>query len=836
MPIIYDALGNVISSTPDNNLGGTSAGGDQTGGGSTTQAGSGNNASGPTTTTTQGTSGTQNATNNTADNVNTNSAGSTSLPGARPTNPLAQFSSYAYQLSWYMISPEAFNAYVEGGRKDINELKTAGGTSGVFLLAQSGGINNDGPIKRANGFDLDYYIDNLKLISQVATTMTATTSNVTDISFDIHEPYGFSLPTKLRRAYQHMIPDSEINKKGGTNYNSLRQFFVLGIRFQGYDKDGNIADSSKYFNNSTEIINSDGVFETLYPIMLTELKFKLNGTATTYHIKAKIAPTQVAMTIARGTVDNNIEIIADTVKNALSSEGGTGNRGMVSLFGTLNVNEEKAAKARKDKDGNPGIPNEYKVRYIGDTALFRTATFNSPADADKKKQSMNSASKQSQVNDHTAVKAISDPIIRKITIEQGTSTLQAINNIVKKSSYLEDALRLVNNSVESPSTETSSPESTVTPGATSNTLRWYNVTPEVKVKGWDGSINDYAYEITYVIQPYDTPAATTPYGKVSKYTGPYKRYDYWFTGKNTEITGYSQSFDLTYFLTGNPPDGNPASNQGNATVPNYDNKRTGQDKTGKIGDGNESQNTYMTSLYDPAAYTDVKIDILGDPDYLMTEAAPSVNEPYNQSYSNENYTINPNGGQIFIEVNFNEGVDYDNQTGLLKVNESILFYDFGYAVPDNIDGVCYQVKQVNSSFSKGKFSQQLLCTIMTFPRAADDNAESASQNSANQTEATAQGRGNTGLNQSVLSTPSSGASTSTNSGFTPDKAVTNSNQYSPPAPPVIPVSTQEKSAVPTNNATNLIVSSGENVANTGLTQAGKANLIDQGGRETPPNP
>ena len=222
-------------------------------------------------------------------------------------------------------------------------------------------------------------------------------------------------------------------------------------------------------------------------------------------------------------------------------------------------------------------------------------------------------------------------------------------------------------------------------------------------------------------------------------------------------------------------------------------------------------------------------------------------------------------------VALNEGVDYDNQTGLLKVNESILFYDFGYQVPDNIDGVCYQVKQVTSSFSKGKFSQQLLCTIMTFPRAADDNAEAASENSANQTEATAQrtgvnlnsqGRGNTGPNPpgfasngggaafgnpnitsqgrksgaTQTSTPSSGASTSTNSGFVPDKAITSSNLNSPPSSPIIPVSSQEKSSVPTNNATNPIVSSGENVANTGETQAGKANLINQGGRETPPTP
>ena len=59
------------------------------------------------------------------------------------------------------------------------------------------------------------------------------------------------------------------------------------------------------------------------------------------------------MTTARATVDNTIEIKADTVENALTFEAGGGRGGMVSLFGTLNFNEEKAAKARKARQEAP---------------------------------------------------------------------------------------------------------------------------------------------------------------------------------------------------------------------------------------------------------------------------------------------------------------------------------------------------------------------------------------------------------------------------------------------------------------------------------------------------
>jgi len=187
-------------------------------------------------------------------------------PGARLQNPLGNFSSYTYQLSLYMITPDAYNAFIESGRKNINSLtsKSANGAAtngGAFLIAQSGGVNNKAS-QRAPEFDVDFYIDDLKMKSLISTNAAQGTSNVSFISFNIYEPYGFSFITKLKRAREQLVKDSNIR-----NYeeavNASKQFFILGIRFQGYDKDGNIANASQFFSEDTLNTGSDasGVHE-----------------------------------------------------------------------------------------------------------------------------------------------------------------------------------------------------------------------------------------------------------------------------------------------------------------------------------------------------------------------------------------------------------------------------------------------------------------------------------------------------------------------------------------------------------------------------------------------
>ena len=158
-------------------------------------------------------------------------------PGIRSFNPLGNFASYTYQLTLYMITPDAYDSFVLSGRKNINVLANES-TGGAYIVAQSGGVNNTSS-KRAPGFELDYYIDDLKITQATSGNDTQTESNVTTMSFNIYEPYGFSFLSRLRVASEALQQNSKLPNIRQLQ-NETKQFFILGVRFQGYDIDGNL--------------------------------------------------------------------------------------------------------------------------------------------------------------------------------------------------------------------------------------------------------------------------------------------------------------------------------------------------------------------------------------------------------------------------------------------------------------------------------------------------------------------------------------------------------------------------------------------------------------------
>ena len=746
-------------------------------------------------------------------------------PGSRLYNPLGNFSSYTYQLSLYMITPDAHTAFVASGRKDINAFAKSGansGSGGAYLILQSGGVNTKFD-QRPPDMKYDYYIDDLRITSAVSTQQTATSSNITKITFNIIEPIGFSLITKLKRARETLLKTSSIpNIEKATN--ASKQFFVLGIRFQGYDANGDVANASKYFSDDTANKNPDasGVYERFYDILIEKMTFKLGGGSTVYSVTAKNIASEVGLHVARGTVDANVEVVADTVGNALEGSG----QGITSLFQTMNNNLVKL----KDSDSRE-FPDVYAVRWLGTGVdTIKNATLKSAANPDKKASAPSSANNASQVTDATAQRATYDKQKIKISIPQGTSVLQAIQQIIKQSSYMEDALETLYKSEETPNEDTASTD--VVEQKDPPTLRWYNVSTEIEVIGFDTKINDFAYKITYVVQPYDTPAAVSPYGRTTKYYGPHKRYEYWYTGKNREILSYEQQYDNTFFNVNYNANGDPAASGGNATIAQLSGKPTNEIRTGRLSPGTESQNTYMTSLYDPGAYAQARIQILGDPDFLMRETAPGINEVYQQFYGSDGFTINPNGGQVFIEIAFNEGIDYDITKGTMDINESIFFWDYPDNVKGKLKGVSYQVRECESVFKGGKFTQTLQLNINTMP----DAIEAEEQAGAGSRETPASGLAqspirpiNNERGSTTGVTPTPGAnqnSGSISSGLLTDNLpkINNAQGRNLGENAITPrTGTFATNTVITNNANNPIVANDDSVSNAGSTQSGSAN-------------
>ena len=634
------------------------------------------------------------------------------LPGLRLQNPLSSLSSYTYQITLYMITPDAYKAFIESGRTKIDAITNAvdaqaaaaveAGKAGAYIIAQSGGSNNkDG----TRAFDTDFYIDDLKIKNLLQGPSTQTASNDSKISFNIYEPYGFSLISKLTKASNLLRSASKVKNYDKLG-NATRQFFVLGIRFQGYDEAGKVISASDSFHQDNFNVTGDsgGVFERFFDIYINSFKFKIDGKITTYNITAVPISPGVALGVKRGRVDKGAKVQGKTVNDLLQGDLG--------LLTTLN--EEQKNITACFKNSSESIATEYKLVYLGDAAeTIGKASIVSIADMDKSKWPMGEFIKNIQgVNDGASVKAIPNSTQRSITFANSLSIMQAIQAIITQSSYMENALNTIIVSDTQPDPRPNGNDEKI--NNKPRTFKWYNLGTEVKVKGFDNNLKDFSYEITYIIQPYETPYIKSPYLNASgKYYGPHKRYDYWYTGKNSEILSYEQTLNNAYFNATLNPSIDPASSGGGYDIPSSPGKFVNEDKTGKLDVGKQAQNSVLTSLFSPGDYAVAKISINGDPDYLMTESPSSLNRVYRQFYG-KGFTINPNGGQVFIEIDFKEGTDYMNTDGLLDINESILFWNYPKQVRNIVKGVSYIVREVEHTFSRGRFTQELICNINTF--------------------------------------------------------------------------------------------------------------------------
>lgn len=623
-------------------------------------------------------------------------------PGKRLYNPLGNYSSYTYQLTLYMITPDAYDAFIASGRRDISAISNAANPAatksynrsgaGAYIIAQSGGVNNSTSL-RAPGFELDYYIDDLQIKTATNAKATGTSSNVTSMTFKIYEPYGFSFITKLKNAADALQQYSSSIPGYKNVENASRQFFILGVKFVGYDQNGEAV--------------TDIPHQQYYDIVFTSIKFKLDGKATTYSIAATTLAPQTAYGIKKGRLINDLSATCTTVEEALIGDG----PGISGIFTQLNQQQIDMKNA-----GSIKIPNKYNVKFLGEAkGLIANATvINKFADPDKTKWPLAPIKDTAQVTDKVSVAIAPDGNKRVIAFKADTSIQQLIQLVISQSSYVEDALKVLYTTATEPDQKTDSPAD-VKP-KTNRTLKWYNVSAEIKNLGFDEKVNDFAFEITYVIQPYETPVVMAiSAGKTTQYYGPHKRYEYWFTGKNSEIIEYSQSLNNSYFnVSVESINATQSSTGGSTDVPVVAGKRQNVQRQGKLGIGAEAQNAYVNYLIDPGSYAQAKITILGDPDFLIQDSTTSIDALYNKFYGTDGFTISANGGQVFIEIDFKEAIDYNNQTGTLDINENLIFWKYPPNIKKIVKGISYMVIEVISNFKAGKFTQDLNCIVNTF--------------------------------------------------------------------------------------------------------------------------
>lgn len=625
----------------------------------------------------------------------------TQRPGSRPFNPLSEFSSYTYNLALYMCTPEAYNELVEsGGNKP---------SKGLYLIAQSGGVNNALDSKRAPGFKYDLYIDDLKVRTITSTKQTNSSTNSVDMSFNIYEPYGFSLPTMLKNAAIKVQSESSLPGVK-ENPDAIRQQFLLEIKFYGYDKDGKV--------KTLKVRNEDATLSRIWPLQISKFSFKLSGKVTEYNIQAVNVGTQTAYGSKRGLINNPIELNGATVYDVLAgtskgtvitgpgekSSGKPTDNYVSGLIEAMNF----AEKSMLEKNIVTQV-NKYEIEIdstISDATLVTKDTYN------KYKVPVSISQSTNQSTTTTSDPQSVENTKRTVSVSAGSPVIKVIDQVIGQSSYVDTAFKtLVGEEAE--------PESESNSKATS--LQWYNINPVVTTLGFDPKRRDFVYNVKYVVNPYRVPFVRSVYvAKKSGYYGAHKRYEYWYTGKNSEIVNFEQQFNNLYYIPTTLVSPNTRAEEPTAPGQSAGNLSPTQQQKAA-----EATASIRTSLYSIGDLANARMTILGDPDYLVTSIGLD-NSPYSAFYGKD-FTVNPNGGQVFIEINFYEGEDYNTNTGAMTINDQIKFNIYPEQLDKLIKGVVYNVIWVDSTFSKGKFTQELALILWNAPNVPTNTAEKANQ-------------------------------------------------------------------------------------------------------------
>jgi hypothetical protein len=687
------------------------------------------------------TASTKNATVSAVDNV---FGESTIVPQA---NVLDQYASYTYQASVYLMKPETFNAMVASRTKSLN---------GAQLLFQSGGAPVGG---RNPYFTNDYYIDKIELKSTITGKGTNAAHNVNTIKMTLIEPSGITLISNLDKAVQSYLGTGNAKK------NFASQLYLLVIKFFGYDADGNLvqAGQSNGITNTIgnavggvagELIKSGGTafVEKYYPMAINKINFKVANKLVEYEIEATAPQYQIAVGQSRGTIPYNVELSGMSVKDALAGSAEVGPSTATTTRTKTPTTERQqqdspqanptSAPANATAAPNPKttirkglmealnqyqkdlvnkniytVADEYILEFTDATIEQAKITVPKPDFKNTSPQAANTAKEKLNPGDQAV-----DPNSRILTITAGQQIVQVIDAAVRNSSYVK---------AQQTATIDENTQQQKSNGKAGNNVAWFKISMQATPIKWDPKRNDYAYKIKYIVGPYRINQTNSNYFPQPKYKGPHKQYNYWFTGQNTQVLSYEQTYNAlyTYVLSGGNTD--PAKTNDQAKY-NYQ-PRSGQSSQGADLRTNEPSANLADSLYNPADLGIASLSIVGDPAWLQQGEA-SFSPPSKGNFISSAFlpdgTINFEAQQILFEIIINTPTDYDLTTGIMDVNNRNVGYQntTNQSKPANQSYV-YIANEVTSEFNKGKFTQSLKGTLL--PRTATSATSTEGRASVN---------------------------------------------------------------------------------------------------------
>jgi hypothetical protein len=298
---------------------------------------------------------------------------------------------------------------------------------------------------------------------------------------------------------------------------------------------------------------------------------------------------------------------------------------------------------------------------------------------------------------------------RTVSVQAGTQIIQFIDQVLRSSTYISDQqiyqIDELNDTVNK------------NPAGNDRPTAWYKISIQVTDLGPDPGRNDHAYKMTYIVSPYGINETRSQYFPRTKFRGVQKNYDYWFTGNNTAILNYEQEINALFFQV--ISEKLPLVRQ-NETNPYNLYKRSWQTKSGQSdqyasGSANEPAANLADFLYTQEDFTKIELRIIGDPAWIPQGEAAGGVTANNFSFAafNSDDGINFDANEIAFSVTFNQPEDYNLDTGLMEVANNFKKQNGEYGRNYPKQAQVYRCHHVKSTFSRGRFEQQLSGELYT---------------------------------------------------------------------------------------------------------------------------
>ena len=358
------------------------------------------------------------------------------------------------------------------------------------------------------------------------------------------------------------------------------------------------------------------------------------------------------------------------------------------LVDSLNAFEQKLVA-----DGKFDVANVYEIKFapptLGDSKVTKNGTPN------KAKVPM-----QQSVNQADDLNPATNSVsydVRTYSYAPGTPIVRILDEILKNSSYITDQAGYAIDEV----TQTTTLQKPL------GLLAWYKISVATTPIKHDAKRNDWAYNITYIINAYAINGMLSEYFPPGSLRGIHKSYKYWFTGQNTQVIRFEQQLNSAYRLTfTNSTAGanqRALNQQLGREAPKIEYQAAvGSSSTfGAEGITNSIGASAADYLYSPEHISEVTLNIIGDPAWIQQGEMGAGVSSFNFNFDpfNADGGLNFDSQELVFDLQWNTVADYDvNGTGLANPNKTP-------ATGQASQIYIYKATELTSKFNKGKFEQ-----------------------------------------------------------------------------------------------------------------------------------